>query len=240
MIVKLLRRIVLLSGILLLSMSVFGQAVFAAPPNAAPPGGHLNITEVFVTFGPPDTLTIMGEDFGFGPGPLVVTLGDFDPLTIVSATPTTIVVNCPPDGSNIPTCLDGDFLLTASNGNGQSQNDEYDLTIGAVGLQGDKGDKGDKGDTGDTGVSGLHRVGTGFQPTSADSVSPKTAVASCPVGEKALGGGYSLSGGGSNLAVRVNAPQFDPPTGWVVTAVEVNPTSITWQVQAFAVCANVN
>ena len=34
-----------------------------------PPGGHLNITEVRVTFDPPDTLTITGEDLNFSLDP---------------------------------------------------------------------------------------------------------------------------------------------------------------------------
>ncbi len=91
---------------------------------------------------------------------------------------------------------------------------------------------------GSAGASGLERIETGFLPTTADSQSPKTAVATCPAGKFAFGGGFSISGGGPDVAVRVNAPQYDPPTGWVVTAVEVNPTDTTWQVQAFANCAN--
>ena len=48
----------------------------------------------------------------------------------------------------------GDYLLTVSTGNGQSQNDEYDLTIGGVGPQGEKGDKGDMGGQGIQGPPG--------------------------------------------------------------------------------------
>ena len=133
----------------LLVISIQGPSAWAAKP----PGGHLNITEVLVTFGPPDTLTITGEDFDFGPGPLVVTFGDLGPLDIVSATATEIVVKCPLTLTGYM-CPEGDRLLTVSMGNGQSQNDEYDLTIGAVGPQGPQGDKGDKGDQGDKGDKG--------------------------------------------------------------------------------------
>ena len=48
----------------------------------------------------------------------------------------------------------GDYLLTVSTGNGQSQNDEYDLTIGAVGPQGPQGDQGLPGADGATGDQG--------------------------------------------------------------------------------------
>ena len=74
----------------LVSIAVIGASAWTKPP-----GGHLNITEVLITFGSPDTLTITGEDFDFGPGPLVVTLGELGALEIVSATATQIVVNCP-------------------------------------------------------------------------------------------------------------------------------------------------
>jgi len=110
--------------VLLLVLVIASQAW-----SAKPPGGHLNITEVEVDLsaGANGQITIMGEDLDFG-GALDVTLGDFGSLAIVGApTPTMIVADLP---AGIP---EGDFLLTVSRGNGQSQNDEYDLTIGAVG-----------------------------------------------------------------------------------------------------------
>ncbi len=64
-------RTALFGGIALLAISILGPRVLAAPP-----GGHLNVTEVVVDFGPPDTITIIGADFDFG-GPLEVTLGEF-------------------------------------------------------------------------------------------------------------------------------------------------------------------
>ena len=86
--------------------------------------------------------------------------------------------------------------------------------------------------------SSLVRIETDFIPNPSNSASSKTAVATCPAGKFAYGGGFSISGGGPDVAVRVNAPQFNPPTGWVVTAVEVNPTGALWNLQAFANCAN--
>ena len=112
-----------------------------------PPGGHLNITEVSVVFGPPDLIVIKGEDFDFG-SPLDVTLGEFGSLFILAASGTEITAELP---AGIP---DGDYLLTVFTGNGQSQSDEYDLTVGAVGPKGDEGDKGDQGDQGPTGPEG--------------------------------------------------------------------------------------
>ncbi len=149
MITKLLRRAALFSGIFLLSTSVVGLSVLAAHPKAAPPGGHLNVTEVLVDDPDnPTSITITGEDFDFGPGPLVVTLGGFGSLSILSATGTEIVATLP---ANIS---DGDFLLTVSTGNGQSQNYEYDLTIGAVGATGPTGPQGEQGKVGPQGEQG--------------------------------------------------------------------------------------
>ena len=134
MIVKLLRRIIPLSGLLLLSMSVVGQSVLAASPKAVPPGGHHKVTKVLVD--DPDDLTsitITGEDFDIGPGPLVVALVELGSLSVISATGTEIVATLP------ASILGGDFLLTVSTGEGQSQKDEYDRTIGPVGPQGSCG-----------------------------------------------------------------------------------------------------
>jgi hypothetical protein len=132
-------------GCLATAFAMIAQSALAE----APPGGHLNVSEVWVDDPAPGTLTINGQDLNFGPGPLTVTLGNSGPLNITSANATTIVADCPAN-----TCAAGDFLLTVSNGNGQSQNDEYDLTIGAVGPQGPKGDKGDTGATGPQGPAG--------------------------------------------------------------------------------------
>jgi len=122
---------------------------------AAPPGAHLTITEVFVTFDPSgDTLTILGDDLDFGPKPLEVTLGDAGLLTIISETSNEIEVECPPDDLSVPVCVPGDYLLSVSRGNGQSQNAGYDLTIGAVGPVGPEGPQGPVGPVGPEGPQG--------------------------------------------------------------------------------------
>lgn len=119
----------LLSAFLML-ISV--QTAQSAKPSGLP-GGHLNIEAVTVTIGDPDiTIEINGFDFDFG-SPLDVTLAGM-PAAVSSATGTTII-------ATVPTSLfpAGDYLLTVSTGNGQSQNDDFDLTIGAVGPPGPPG-----------------------------------------------------------------------------------------------------
>jgi hypothetical protein len=133
MIRAILRSITMLGGLLIFSISIAGVTLAASPP-----GDHLNITEVFVDFDA-ETIHIMGEDLDFGRA-LDVTLGDFGSLNVTTETPTLIVVDFPAVG--LP---DGDYLLTVSRGNGQSQNDEYDLTIGAVGPEGPEGPEGPPG-----------------------------------------------------------------------------------------------
>jgi hypothetical protein len=79
---------------------------------AAPPGGHLNITEVHVDDpDAPTHLIINGQDFLFGPGPLVVTLGNFGALSIVGTPTNTLITALLP--ANIPP---GDYLLTVASG----------------------------------------------------------------------------------------------------------------------------
>jgi collagen triple helix repeat protein len=124
------------------------------PAFAAPPGGQLNITEVQVDLTNPSNpkFTIFGADLDVGPGPLSVTFGDQNALNIISETATLIIaemVLTPPQ--ELP---DGDYLLTVSRGIGQSQNDEYDLTIGAVGPQGLEGADGAVGPQGPAGPTG--------------------------------------------------------------------------------------
>ena len=153
---------------------------------AKPPKGDLLVTEVFVDFDAAgDTLLILGEHFTSGPGPLAVTFGNFGALNVLSVADDEILVECPPDADlGIPTCVDGDFLLTVSNDPKKKHSDEYDVTIGAVGPAGEKGEKGDqgpagpKGDTGDQGPAGPKgdQGDPGIVPPSA-----------CPTGQVVVG-----------------------------------------------------
>lgn len=129
--------------------------IFVVSPSMAakPPGGHLNVEQVIVTVeddgsGPVTRLIIVGEDLDFGPGPISVSLGGIGDLNVDDANDTVIQASVP---TEIPA---GDYLLTVGNGNGQSQNDEYDLTIGAVGPQGPQGEAGPQGAVGRQGDSG--------------------------------------------------------------------------------------
>jgi len=128
------------------------MTTYAARKAPGPPGNHLTIEQVAVDFtqGAFGQLTITGDHFSFG-NTLAVTLGEAAlPLNIVGVPTDTVIV------ADLPLAFpDGDYLLTVSTGNGQSQNDEYDLTIGVVGPKGDTGDKGDKGDPGAPGGTGM-------------------------------------------------------------------------------------
>ena len=130
---------------------------------AAPPGGHLNIEEVAVTIGDTDTtLVINGYDFDFG-SPLEVTLAGV-PVTITSSSGVSITAIVPNSQFGA-----GDYLLTVSTGTGQSQNDEYDLTIGAVGPAGPAGADGVDGADGAPGLPGADSTVAGpVGPTGAD------------------------------------------------------------------------
>ncbi len=126
-----------LAAIVLSMTLAAGSAALAASPKGQQPGGHLKISEVFVDF-TNDAILITGEDFDFGPGPLTVTLGDPDLIAAGS-------IVCTPDFAASPQTIgcdfstpglpaDGDYLLSVATGAGQSQSDEYDLTIGASGA----------------------------------------------------------------------------------------------------------
>ena len=117
------------------------------------PGGHLRVIEVFVDSSAA-TIEITGEDFDFGPGPLMVSLGelgDISGLCVVNYTPPQLI-SCDFSSGGLP--ADGDYLLTVKNGNGQSHSDQYDLTIGAGGGSGPAGPSGATGAAGATGATG--------------------------------------------------------------------------------------
>jgi hypothetical protein len=123
--------------------------VMSAQPGG--PGKHLNIVQVFVDDpNNPTSITIIGEDLLFGIGPPTLLLGEYvDPLTIIGDPTDTEIT------AELPASIDeGDYLLTVSNGEGQSQIDEYDLTIGAIGPRGEPGADGADGAPGEQGPPG--------------------------------------------------------------------------------------
>ncbi|MEX2492743.1 MAG: IPT/TIG domain-containing protein [Nitrospirales bacterium] len=138
----------------------------------------INITEVVADVdgtANTTTLTITGEGFSFGNN-LAVTLGEFDPPTIIGvATDTQVVVQWP------SAITAGDYLLTVSTGNNQRQNDEYDLTIGGVGLQGPQGVPGPPGPPGADGQNGVNGL-----PGPQGDQGPEGPQGPTPVGSVAL------------------------------------------------------
>jgi cysteine-rich repeat protein len=132
----------LLPVLVLLLLSLMWQTNWAASKGEQP-GKHLKTTEVLVN-SDDETITIILEDLDFGPGPLVVRLGDeaiFGDITAACAedlvsTPQTIICDFSAAGLDTGLPPDGDYLLTVATGDGQSQSDEYDLTIGNLALAG--------------------------------------------------------------------------------------------------------
>jgi hypothetical protein len=108
---------------------------------------------------------------------------------------------------------------------------------GAAGPQGPQGDVGPQGPQGPPGVSGLTLV---TAASVSDSTSPKTQTVACSGTQKALGGGGSVTNGGSEAVIQSSYPTGDPPTGWSVTAVETDNTFANWSVTAYVICADTN
>ena len=161
---RIFRKTALLCGILLIGILIMSQSAMAVRSNSP----RCTITEAFVVFEPGlKTVKIYGRNFNCND--LIVTLGDYGPLTVNV---------CSPDPSEIEAVLPsdiqaGDYLLKIQRGHSVFKSDTYNLTIGAVGpegpqgeqgLQGTKGDKGDqgtqgvKGDQGDQGIQGIQGV----------------------------------------------------------------------------------
>jgi hypothetical protein len=148
---KHLKKATLVGGILFLSILMVGQLAWPGQKGNRNPTRHkLLITEVWVDY---DTgiLVIKGVNFDNGDTP-VITLGELHPLTISSSlgyTGTEIYADLPPSG--VP---DGDYLLAISTGSAAKRNDEYNLTIGAVGPEGPEGPQGPEGPPGIDGLPG--------------------------------------------------------------------------------------
>lgn len=114
------------------------------------------------------------------------------------------------------------------------------LPSGPAGPQGAKGDpgaagaqgpKGDKGDPGTPGVSGYAMV-VGPAATLGPSAFGG-AVASCPTGKKALGGGFNTSKG---VFVSYNGVD-NSHTAWIAQG--ENSIAATGWIQAFVICGTV-
>ena len=112
---------------------------------------------------------------------------------------------------------------------------------GPTGAKGPTGDQGPAGPTGASAISGWERVAGTTSAT--DSNEPKGSTANCSPGKKVLGGGYNVTSGTLSTDDRgsinfyANNPIDDD--SWQVIAGEEDDINTTWQIQAYAICANV-
>ena len=121
--------------------------VLAASENSKGPEENLVISSVQVRESDAQ-IWITGSDF-LKFGEISVRILSGDPFNVVYATDTEILVDLPYEGLEA-----GDYILSVSAGQGVSQTDEWNLTVGAVGPKGDKGDKGEQGLVGPAGPAG--------------------------------------------------------------------------------------
>jgi hypothetical protein len=116
---------------------------------------------------------------------------------------------------------------------------------GERGARGPKGAKGAAGATGATGAAGAPgatdvRVRTATSAITAQNI-PATAVAQCQTGERAVGGGVTVSNGLNIVRVVSSAPTAgagEVPVDWAATAeIDAPLTGEYAFVKATAVCA---
>lgn len=104
--------------------------------------------------------------------------------------------------------------------------------IGAPGPQGSQGLKGGPGAPGTNGATNLTTV------TASCSPAPCTgAIANCPTGQKATGGG-GIAGGNQFIFGSSPAPGTGTPSGWSVLAAAPSGEPATAFVTAYVVCAS--
>src|SRR3954468_4101162 len=106
----------------------------------------------------------------------------------------------------------------------------------SVGLAGPKGEKGDKGDTGAQGTAGLSGYGYYIQEHDVAPKAYQPVAASCPAGQKILGGGILTTNPGF-AKVTESAPTIESPMGW--GAIVLNESNATFAAYAWAICASV-
>ena len=121
--------------------------------------------------------------------------------------------------------------------NGTLLKDDFKSGQLPAGPPGPAGPRGLPGPKGAPGVSGLERVDAS---TSSSSANSKSVVATCPSGKRVIGGGAQATGSG---AIKVSINQNFPDSAgnkWNAQAVEVVSTGQPWQLQSYALCANVS
>ena len=120
----------------------------------------------------------------------IVQVNEGAPLSIVSGTPNELLLDFSTD-----LFVAGDYLLTVKTGNGLSQQDKWNLTLGAVGPQGEKGEAGPQGEQGIRGGAGPQ----GFQGHQGE-VGPMG-----PRGEKGETGEKGSNGHGCSVSQDSNS-----------------------------------
>jgi hypothetical protein len=86
-------------------------------------------------------------------------------------------------------------------------------------------------------VSGLERTDASTASSSSNS---KSVLVACPSGKRVTGGGARATGTGANkVSINESFPDSDG-SKWNAKAVEVVGTAAAWQLQAYALCANVS
>ncbi len=113
--------------------------------------------------------------------------------------------------------------------------------VGDTGPQGPQGEIGPAGPEGSQGLPGIGNLTVITATSPTDSTSPKTVAVACTGAQKVLGGGGSVTGGGSDVAIQSSYPTGgSPATGWQVTAIEANNLVGNWSVTAYVICADTN
>jgi len=235
-----------LNPVSLVSLALMGITAQAQPPGSVLPGGGTDVQEVFVNF-ESDTITIRGDSLvPEADSRLVVTLGAlndpvFGDISSYCALSDPQTISCDFSGSYDLTGDDaGDYLLTVSIGNGQSQSDEYDLTIGAVGPKGDRGDKGDKGDQGPPGAASI------YVKFSEINLGNDSSLIRCDSGDQATGGGVSIQSTAVDKEIYRSVPYCDQapcdnstnvvPTAWLCSVRSTPPDYSP--IRCYVVCAD--
>ncbi len=215
-------------------------AIAAAQQAGQQPGGGLTITHVGVNFSD-DTILITGENFDFGPGPLQVILDTLGDISADCTLNTPEEIECDLSGGGLPS--DGDHLLIVANGVGQSQGDEYDLTIVRTVFT-------------DGGLVYTNRDTKGDASGGEALANNKFQDVACDAGDILLSGGVQLGGsdaGGNtaatiqqlanNLTILENRP-LGGATKWRGRAHETPVNGIGsrtgWQITTWAVCLDTN
>jgi hypothetical protein len=101
---------------------------------------------------------------------------------------------------------------------------------------GPQGPKGTTGDTGGPGVSALQRV---VVVSALDSISPKTIAVPCPAGKRLLSLTGTLTGGLGQVVFDDFSPNSALTSGTVTAYEDETGVAGNWNVQGFAICANV-